>query len=69
MENVGKLKIQPEKHFAKKLVEVGELSICFDGEPFVFSGEFSVGAGEKVCLQGKTAAEKQAFEIDCGRRT
>lgn len=61
VENVGKLKIQPEKHFAKKLVEVGELSICFDGEPLFSPVSFSVGAGEKVCLQGKNGCGKTSL--------
>lgn len=61
VENVGKLKIQPEKHFAKKLVEVGKLSVCFDGEPLFSPVSFSVGAGEKVCLQGKNGCGKTSL--------
>ena len=61
VENVGKLKIQPEKHFAKKLVEVGELSVCFGGEPLFSPVSFSVGAGEKVCLQGKNGCGKTSL--------
>lgn len=72
VENVGKLKIQPEKHFAKKLVEVGELSVCFGGEPLFSPVSFSVGAGEKVCLQGKNGCGKTSLlkliageKLDC----
>ncbi len=61
VENVGKLKLQAMEHFSKKLLEVRELSVCYDGKPLFKPLTFSVCSGEKVCLQGKNGCGKTSL--------
>lgn len=58
VENTGKLKIQPAAHFAKKLVEVQQLSVLFDSRELFYPLSFSVESGEKVALRGANGCGK-----------
>lgn len=61
VENVGGLKFQPLQHFAKRLVETQELSVCYDGRELFYPLTFSVEQGEKVCLRGKNGCGKTSL--------
>lgn len=58
VENTGKLKIQPADHFARRLVELRDLSVCFDGKALFAPVTFSVQRGEKVALRGRNGCGK-----------
>ena len=58
VENTGKLKIQPADHFARTLVELRDLSVCFDGKALFAPVTFSVQRGEKVALRGRNGCGK-----------
>lgn len=58
VENTGKLKIQPADHFARTLVELRDLSVCFDGKALLAPVTFSVQRGEKVALRGRNGCGK-----------
>ena len=58
VENTGKLKIQSADHFARTLVELRDLSVCFDGKALFAPVTFSVQRGEKVALRGRNGCGK-----------
>ena len=58
VENTGKLKIQPADHFARTLVELRDLSVCFDGKALFAPVTFSVQRREKVALRGRNGCGK-----------
>ena len=61
IETSDKLKIQPEKHFAKRLLSAERLSVHF-GEREIFSDlSFELMAGERVALIGKNGSGKSCI--------
>lgn len=61
VENVGALKLQPLDHFARKLVEVQDLAVCYDGKPVCEPLRLEVYQGEKICLQGTNGCGKTSL--------
>lgn len=61
IETSDKLKIQPEKHFAKRLLSAERLSVRF-GERDIFRDlSFELMAGERVALVGKNGSGKSCI--------
>ena len=58
---MGALKLQPLDHFARKLLEVQDLAVCYDGKPVCEPLRLEVYQGEKICLQGTNGCGKTSL--------